>query len=74
MLSRLLPWHGVWVQNGLAWEELTIFDIGFLKMGWGGGGGAHELSHHYVVVIALMIMKFGTGIKHDLFYTMVKKK
>ena len=25
------------------------------------------------VVIALMIMKFGTGVKHDVFYTMVTK-
>ena len=37
-------------------------------MGGGGGGG-----HHNIVVIAPMIMKFGTGIKLDIFYTMVKK-
>ena len=30
--------------------------------------------HHNFVVIALMIMKFGTGIKLDVFYTMVTKK
>ena len=35
----------------------------------GGGGG-----HHNFVVIAPMIMKFGTGVKLDIFYTMVNKK
>ena len=34
-----------------------------------GGGG-----HHNFVVIAPMIMKFGTGVKLDAFYTMVTKK
>ena len=29
--------------------------------------------HHNVVVIAPMIMKFGTGVKLDEFYTMVAK-
>ena len=29
--------------------------------------------HHNFAVIALMIMKFGTGIKLDVFYTMVTK-
>ena len=33
-----------------------------------GGGGRHNF-----VVIAPMIMKFGTGIKPDVFYTMVTK-
>ena len=32
------------------------------------GGG-----HHNFVVIALMIMKFGTGVKLDVFYTMATK-
>ena len=43
---------------------------------WGGGGGAgvHEWPHHNFVVIAPMIMKFGTSIKLDVFYTMVAKK
>ena len=36
--------------------------------------GGHEGSHHNFVVIAPMIMKFGTGIKLDVFYTMVIKK
>ena len=30
--------------------------------------------HHNFVVIAPMITKFGTGIKLDVFYTMVTKK
>ena len=30
--------------------------------------------HNFVVVIALMIMKFGTGVKLDVFYTMVTKR
>ena len=30
--------------------------------------------HHNFVVIASMIMKFGTGIKLDVFYTVVAKK
>ena len=30
--------------------------------------------HHNFVVIVLMIMKFGTGVKLDVFYTMVTKK
>ena len=29
--------------------------------------------HHNFVVVAPMIMKFGTGIKFDVFYTMVTK-
>ena len=29
--------------------------------------------HHNFVVIAPMIMKFGTGVKLDVFYTMVAK-
>ena len=41
---------------------------------WGGGGGErHEGPHHNFVVMAPMIMKFGTGIKLDVFYTMVSK-
>ena len=30
--------------------------------------------HHNFVVMAPMIMKFGTGVKLDVFYTMVTKK
>ena len=32
------------------------------------------LPHHDFVVIAPMIMKFGTGMKLDVFYTMITKK
>ena len=32
-----------------------------------------EGGHHNFVVIAPMIMKFGTGVKLDLFYTMITK-
>ena len=39
---------------------------------WGGGGG-HEGPYHNFVAIALIIMKFDTGIKLDVFYTMVTK-
>ena len=39
----------------------------------GGGGGGIRAPHHNFVVIAPMIMKFSTGIKLDVFYTMVKK-
>ena len=36
-------------------------------------GGGHEVPHHNFVVIAPMIIKFGTGVKLDVFYTMVTK-
>ena len=55
---------------------LTLFDMGFFEpsvMGGGGGGGLRG-PHHNFVVIALMIMKFGTGIKLDVFYAMVTEK
>ena len=38
------------------------------------GGGGHEGSpSRNFVVFALVIMKFGTGVKLDVFYTMVTK-
>ena len=42
-----------------------------VSYGGGGGGGGSGIRgpHHNFVVIAPMIMKFGTGIKLDLFYT-----
>ena len=53
----------------LADRTLTLFDMGFFnRQLWGGGGGYHNF-----VVIAPMIMKSGTGIKLDVFYTMVTK-
>ena len=44
----------------------------------GGGGGMfnlvnHKGPHHNFVAIAPVIIKFGTGIKLDAFYTMVTK-
>ena len=36
--------------------------------------GGHEGPHHNFVVIPPMIMKFGTGIKLDVCYTMITKK
>ena len=38
------------------------------------GSGGLKGPHHTFVVIALMIMKFGAGIKLDVFYTMVTKQ
>ena len=37
-------------------------------------GGGHEGPHHNFVVIAPMIIKFATGVKLDVFYTMVTEK
>ena len=57
-------------------DRLTLFDMGFFEpsvMG-GGGGGGMRAPHHNFVVIAPMIMKFTTGAKLDVFYTMVTKK
>ena len=36
--------------------------------------GGHDCPHYNFAVIAPMIMKFGTDIKIDVFYTMVTKK
>ena len=49
---------------------LTLFDMGFFSS---GGAFFIRASHHNFVVIALMIMKFGTGVKLDVFYTMKQK-
>ena len=51
-------------------ELLTLIDIGFL---WTISHGGHEIPHHNFVVIAAMIMKLDTGIKLDVFYTVVTK-
>ena len=51
--------------------------MGFFElpmMGGGGGGGRHGGPYHNFLVIALMTMKFGPGVKLDVFYTMVTKK
>ena len=36
-------------------------------------GGMRAPHHKYVVVIASVIMRFGTGVKLDVFYAMVAK-
>ena len=49
---------------------------GFESPGWGGGGGKGRVMmtlNHDFVVITPMIMKFGTGMKLDVFYTMETK-
>ena len=48
---------------------LTLFDMGFFEPSVKEGG--MRAPHHNVVVIAPTIMKFGTGVKLDVFYTMV---
>ena len=52
-----------WYQNNVICTVavLTLFDMGIF-----------EPSVNFVV-IALMIMKFGTDVKRDVFYTMVTK-
>ena len=45
---------------------LAPFDMGFLN-------SHNGLPHYNFVVIALMIMKLGTVMKLDVFYTMVTK-
>ena len=47
--------------------------MGFFQPSVMGVGGGHEGPHHNFVVIALMIMKFVTVIKLDVFYTTVTK-
>ena len=51
-------------------KYLTLFDMGFFEPSVMGGMRA---PHHNFVVIAPMIMKFCTGVKLDVFYTMVTK-
>ena len=48
-------------------DILTLFDMGLFEPSvvWA--------PHHNFVVIAPMIMKFGTGVKLDVFYTIVTK-
>ena len=60
--------------------SLTLFDMGFFwtvsHLGGGGGGGEGGIMarHHKFVVIVPMIMKFGIGMKLDVFYTVVTEK
>ena len=64
----------------LCYKHLNTFDHPYYmhqcfwnRQSW-GGGGEHEAPHHNCVVIAPMIMKFGTGVKLDVCYTMVTKE
>ena len=63
-----------WLKDEEEAAILTLFDMGFFEPSVIGVGGGAWGPHHNFVVIALMIMKFGTGIKHDVFYTMVTKR
>ena len=59
---------------GLLVGTLTLFDMGFYEPSVleGGGGGAW-CPHYKFVASAPMIMKFGTGMKLDVFYTTIAK-
>ena len=48
--------------------------MGFFEPSVMARGGGMRAPCHNFVVIAAMIMKFGTGIKLDVFHTMVTKK
>ena len=48
-------------------QDLTLFDMGFFWTVSYKGGGGMRAPHHNFVVIAPMIMKFGTGVKLDVF-------
>ena len=52
--------------------DLTLSDMGFFEPSVIGGRGAWG-PHHNFVVIALMIMKFDTDIKVDVFYSTATK-
>ena len=52
--------------------NLTLFDMGFFEPSVRGGVGM-RVPHQNFAVIAPMIMKFGTGVKLDVFYTVVTK-
>ena len=48
--------------------------MGFFEPSVMGGGGGMRTLHHNFVGIAPMIMKFGTDVKLNIFYTMVAKQ
>ena len=54
-------------------RTLTLFHMGYFQPSVMGGGGGIRAPHHNFVVIAPIIMKVGTDIKLDVFYTMVTK-
>ena len=57
----------------IALPTLTLFEMGFFELSVMEGGGGMRAPHHNFIVVAPMILKFGTGIKRDAFYTMVTK-
>ena len=61
---------------GLMEPGLTLFDMGFFwnrqSLGGGGGGGMRAPHHNFVVIVSMTI-EFRTGIKLDVFYTMIIK-
>ena len=52
---------------------LTLSDMGSFEPSVIGRGNEGLPNHNFVVIVP-MVMKFGTGIKIDVFYTMVTKK
>ena len=52
---------------------LTLFDMGLFEPSVMEGGISPPPPHHNLLVIAPIIVKFGTGVKLDVFYTMVTK-
>ena len=48
--------------------------MGFFEPSVMGGGQGMRVSHHNFVVIAPMIIKIGTDVKLNVFYTMVTKE
>ena len=70
------PTMNTYLKLKMPWAaSLTLFDMGFFEQSVIviGGGGMMIPPHHNFVVIALMLMKFGTGMKLDVFYTMETK-
>ena len=51
--------------------------MGFFEpsvIGGGGGGGGGEVPHHYFAIIAPMVIKFGTEMRLDVFYSTMATK
>ena len=75
MASQMSKYQTLYFEkkNSVGGSDLTLFDMGFFEPSvmWGEG---LEGPHQNFVVVVLMIMKFGTDIKLDVFYTMVTKK
>ena len=69
--SRIKPSSQHAKDHRKKFKTLTLFDMGFFwtVSHW----RAMRASDHNFVVIAPMVIKFGTGVKLDVFYTMVTK-